>query len=93
MHLKKVRTYFTENLGSFLPVIEVEVGVWRTTAGADYMSRNRRRASSQLDLSKRLTVQIFVLNQKLLVVFLAEVFFLNFGGSVSGGSGSTMKFL
>jgi hypothetical protein len=41
MDLKEMRTHLTENLGSFLSVIEVEVDMWSATAGADYMGRNR----------------------------------------------------
>jgi hypothetical protein len=41
MDLKEMRAHLTENLGSFLSVIEVEVDMWSATAGADYMCRNR----------------------------------------------------
>jgi hypothetical protein len=35
MYLEERRTDFTENLGSFLSVVEVEIGVWRSAAGTD----------------------------------------------------------
>lgn len=41
LKLKQLRTYLAENLGLFHSVVEVEVGVWRATAGTDYMNWNR----------------------------------------------------
>lgn len=41
MNLKEMRADLAENLGSFLSVIEVEVGMWSATAGTYYIIRNR----------------------------------------------------
>jgi len=41
LKLEKLRAHLAENLGMFLSVVEVEVGEWGTTAGADDMSWNR----------------------------------------------------
>jgi hypothetical protein len=41
LKLEQLRAYFAENLGAFLSVVEVEVDVWRATAGADDMRWNR----------------------------------------------------
>jgi hypothetical protein len=37
LKLKELRTHLAEDLRAFLSVVEVEVGVWRTTTGTDYM--------------------------------------------------------
>jgi len=39
--LEELRAHLAENLGAFLSVVEVEVGVWRTTTGTDDMCWNR----------------------------------------------------
>ena len=36
-----MRADLAENLDPLLSVVEVEVDMWRATAGADYMGRNR----------------------------------------------------
>ena len=41
LKLEQLRTHLAENLGPFLSVVEVEVDVWRATAGADGMCWNR----------------------------------------------------
>lgn len=41
LKLEQLRAHFAENLGAFLAVVEVEVDVWRATAGADDMHWNR----------------------------------------------------
>jgi hypothetical protein len=41
LKLKELRADLAENLGSFLSVVEIEVGVWRATARTDYVSWNR----------------------------------------------------
>ena len=41
LKLEELRAHLAENLGAFFSVVEIEVGVWRTTAGADDMSWNR----------------------------------------------------
>lgn len=84
-------TNLTENLRSFFSVVEVEVGTWRSATRADDMHWNLGRISSLLNLGKRLSVSGFVLNQELPVILLIEDFFLESGGSVSGGLGSTKK--
>jgi hypothetical protein len=40
MYLEEMRTDFTENLGPFLSVVEVEIDMWSTAAGADDIRRN-----------------------------------------------------
>lgn len=40
MNLEKVRTDFTENLGSLLTVVKVEVDMWSAAAGTDNILRN-----------------------------------------------------
>jgi hypothetical protein len=41
LKLEQLRAHLAENLGAFLSVVEVEVDVWRATAGADDMRWNR----------------------------------------------------
>ena len=41
LKLKELRADLAENLGAFLSIVEVEVGVWCTTAGTGNMSWNR----------------------------------------------------
>jgi hypothetical protein len=41
MYLKEMRAHLAENLGPLLSVVVVEVDMWSSTAGADYMGRNR----------------------------------------------------
>lgn len=41
LKLEQLRAHLAENLGAFLSVVEVEVDVWRATAGADDMCWNR----------------------------------------------------
>ena len=41
LKLEQLRANLAENLGTFLSVVEVEVGVWRAAAGTDYMNWNR----------------------------------------------------
>lgn len=41
LKLEELRANLAEYLGAFLSVVEVEVGVWRTTTGADDMHWNR----------------------------------------------------
>jgi len=41
LKLKELKAHLAENLRAFLSVVEVEVGVWCTTAGTDDMSWNR----------------------------------------------------
>ena len=41
LKLEQLRAHLAENLGAFLSVVEVEVGMWRTTTGADDMRWNR----------------------------------------------------
>jgi hypothetical protein len=41
VYLKQMRTDFAENLGPLFSVVEVEINMRCTTAGADYMGRNR----------------------------------------------------
>ena len=41
LKLEELRTHLAENLGAFLSVVEVEVGVWRATAGTEDMIWNR----------------------------------------------------
>lgn len=41
LKLEELRAHLAENLGAFLAVVEVEVDVWRTAAGADDMCWNR----------------------------------------------------
>jgi hypothetical protein len=93
LHLEKKRADLAENLRAFLAVVEVEIDIGCPAAGTDDVRRNHRRVRTVLNRSKGLTVKGFILNQELPVVFLSEVFFLNSGGSVRGGLGSTMKFL
>jgi len=40
LKLEELRTHLTENLGAFLSVVKIEVGMWRTTTGADDMCWN-----------------------------------------------------
>jgi hypothetical protein len=41
LKLEQLRTNLAENLGSFLSIVEIEVVVWRITAGTDDMNWNR----------------------------------------------------
>lgn len=41
LKLEELRAHLAEDLRAFLSVVEVGVGMWRTTAGADDMSWNR----------------------------------------------------
>lgn len=41
LHLEKKRANFAENLRAFLPVVEVEISIWRSAAGTDDMHWNR----------------------------------------------------
>lgn len=41
LKLKELRAHLAEDLRAFLSVVEVEVGVWRTTTVADDMRWNR----------------------------------------------------
>jgi hypothetical protein len=61
-------------------------------AGTNDLCRNGDGARPLLDWGEGLTVKRFVLTQELAVIFRSEVFFLESGGSVSGGLGSTLKF-
>ncbi|MEI6704646.1 MAG: hypothetical protein WCL71_14115 [Deltaproteobacteria bacterium] len=40
LKLEELRAHLAENLRTFLSVVEVEVGMWRTTTGADDMCWN-----------------------------------------------------
>lgn len=41
LKLEELRANLAENLGAFLSVVEVEVGMWRATAGTDNVKWNR----------------------------------------------------
>ena len=93
LKLEEMRADFAENLRTFFPVIEVEVIAWRAAARTDDMRWDRQRPGPLFHRRKGLSVAEFKLDQELPVIFLVEDFFLNSGGSVSGGLGSTMKLL
>jgi hypothetical protein len=41
LHLEQKRADLTEDLGPFLPVVEIEIDAWRPAAEADDVNRNQ----------------------------------------------------
>jgi hypothetical protein len=91
LKLKEMTAYLAFDLWAFLSVVEVEIAMGCIAAKADDLIRDLRRVSVGLYGTKGLTVKRLVVSKDLPVVFRFRVFFLTEGGSVKGGSGSTVK--